>query len=58
MWHSFEWGWDIGAQMLLWWSILLLGLITIVGLICVLAGIEEPPVNGPAVKAVSRRAPA
>ena len=43
MWHNFDWGWGMGAHMLLWWTIMLIGLVAIAGLIFVLSGIEDEP---------------
>ena len=33
MWDNLDWGWSMGAHMLLWWSLVLMSVITIAGLI-------------------------
>ena len=66
MWHNFDWAWGMGAHMLLWWSIMLIALLTIAGLIFLLAGMEYEPDESAhgnakrreAVKPASPRAPA
>lgn len=46
MWPDFAWGWNMGADMLLW-AIWLIGFVAIVALICLTAGIENEPGSMP-----------